>query len=261
MPVADEVHGVSAEISRLEAQGRKLLEDETYAVYAERGDRMPVLLREIGRIRELTFRAAAEGTGKGLDLDHFDGYYTQLVLWHKQSSRIAGGYRLAWTRDVLSADGIQGLYTSTLFRFAPTFFDVLGPAVELGRTFIREEFQKEYAPLMLLWQAIGRCVAARPEAPVLFGPVSISANYSDASLELIVHYLRQRRSRDDLARFVKPRQPFRSRLAYAADLRLFANCLNEIEDLSVLWLKSTSAMFRFCFASISGWEGALPVSV
>lgn len=232
VPIPAETSPISGEIDRLDKAGSKVLESATYAVFAERGENIPLILGEIGRLREVTFRAAGEGTGKALDLDSFDPYYTHLVLWHKERNCVAGGYRLAWTSDVLPCRGIQGLYTSTLFRFAPQFFETIGPAVELGRTFVREEFQKDYAPLMLLWQAIGRLVASRPHAPILFGPVSISANYSRAAVELMVEYLRRRRLRPDLARLVLPRRPFRSRLTHAAEIQLVAACLSEIEDLA-----------------------------
>jgi putative hemolysin len=221
-----------AEIGRLEKEGRVAIENESYAVFRERGSAIPALMREIGRARERTFRAAGEGTGKDLDLDVFDAHYTHLILWHKESGRVAGSYRLVWTQDILPESGVRGLYTSTLFRFAPAFFQALGPAVELGRSFISPEFQKDYAPLLLLWQAIGRSVAARPEAPVLFGPVSISADYSEASRQLIVEFLRKRRFRADLAHWVSPRRPFRSRLMRATELRAVAACLSEVEDLS-----------------------------
>jgi hypothetical protein len=223
--------GLGAEIERLKREGC-VAENESYAVFRARGSAIPALMREIGRAREVAFRATGEGTGKDLDLDSFDASYTQLILWHKESRCVAGSYRLAWTQDVLPASGIQGLYTSTLFRFAPEFFRALGPAVELGRSFISPEFQKDYAPLLLLWQAIGRSVAARPDAPVLFGPVSISADYSDAARQLIVEFLRERRFRADLAHWVAPRRPFRSRLTRAAELRAVAACLGEVEDLS-----------------------------
>ena len=232
--IPGETSGLAAELDRLAKAGGKVLENNTYIVLAEQGKNIPILLREIGRLRELTFRAAGEGTGKGLDLDSFDPYYTHLVLWHKQKGCITGGYRLAWTEDVLPSRGIQGLYTSGLFRFAAGFFETLGPAVELGRTFIRIEFQKDYAPLMLLWQAIGRLIAARPHAPILFGPVSISASYSRAAIELMVEYLRQRRLRPDLARLVIARRPFRSRLTRDNEIRMVVACLREIEDLSTL---------------------------
>jgi hypothetical protein len=161
-------------------------------------------------------------------------------------------------QDILPGSGVRGLYTSTLFRFAPAFFRALGPAVELGRPFISPEFQKDYAPLLLLWQAIGRAVAARPEAPVLFGPVSISTDYSEASRQLIVEFLRKRRFRADLARWVSPRKPFHSRLMRAAELRAVAACLDEVEDLSARISdieEHSGVAVLFAAISAAGWQG------
>jgi hypothetical protein len=231
-PVREETPAITQAIHDLENRGCKVLETSGYSVYAERGEHMPAILAEIGRLRELTFRAAGEGTGKALDLDRFDAYYTHLVLWHNEKQCIAGAYRLAWTDDVLPSRGKDGLYTSTLFHYGQRFFDALGPAVELGRTFIRCEFQKDYAPLLLLWQSIGRLVALRPQAPLLFGAVSISANYSGAAAALMVEHLRQHRERSDLAELVRPRRPFRPPLTGAEEIRRIAACLNDIEELA-----------------------------
>lgn len=231
-PIATETQGIAHEIALLKSAGCEILDNNVYSVYAERGDKIPVLLREIGRLRELTFRQVGEGTGNALDLDGFDSYYTHLILWHKETSSIVGSYRLVWTQDVLPAKGIRGLYTSTLFRYVPKFFSNLGPSIELGRSFVRPEYQKDYAPLMLLWQAIARCVARRPGAPALFGAVSISANYSPASQELIVQFLREQSFRSDLAQLVVPRKPFRSRLTRRHELSLIAHCLRDVDDLS-----------------------------
>jgi putative hemolysin len=132
------------------------------------------MLAEIGRCRELAFRKVREGTGKHANLDGFDQYYQHLFLWNKTDSRLAGAYRLAATSDVLPRFGISGLYTSTLFRFNPHFFERIGPAVELGRSFVVPEYQKDYAALLFLWKGTARAVGRRPEAPILFGAVSIS---------------------------------------------------------------------------------------
>ncbi|MBV8819414.1 MAG: lysophospholipid acyltransferase family protein [Acidobacteriaceae bacterium] len=230
--ITAETRGVCEEIGLLEKRGCKILETSAYAVFAERGEALGAVLSEIGRLRELTFRIVGEGTGKAVDLDRFDPYYTQVVLWNKQESAIAGGYRLAWTDDVLPAHGVRGLYTSTLFRFAPPFFEKMGSSVELGRSFVCAEFQRDYAPLMLLWQAIGRLIGSRPHAPVLFGPISISAQYSEPAAALIVEFLKRRRLRADLAAFVSPRHPFRSRLTRANEIRSIVACLRELDDLS-----------------------------
>jgi putative hemolysin len=217
-----------AEIAAL----RPLIETRDYAVYLEQGTRIPALLDEIGRLREQTFRAAGEGTGKSRDLDRFDSSYWHLTLWSRQREQVAGAYRLAWTEEVLSRYGIRGLYTSTLFRYHPRFFDRIGPAVELGRSFVVPECQREFAPLLLLWQGLAQCVARRPGAPVLFGPVSISNDYCAAARELIVRYLRRHCSCRDLAGLVTPRRGFRSHLARFEELRTIGELLDDVDGLS-----------------------------
>jgi hypothetical protein len=178
--------------------------NSSFVLYLAPAAAIPRLLKEIGRCREVTFRAAGEGTGHATDLDPFDSYYQHLFLWSKM-------YRLAVTTDVLSKFGIGGLYTSTLFRFHSRFFERIGPAVELGRSFVAPEYQKNYAPLLLLWKGITRVVQRRPEAPVLFGAVSISNQYRPASRGLMANYLSGRASHE-LARFVQPRRRFRQYL-------------------------------------------------
>lgn len=203
------VRELLSEIQALDARGKRVVENASYAVYAEVGYRIPLLIHELGRLRELTFREAQEGTGRSTDLNELDACYTHLILWHKQSSRVAGSYRLAWTADIPESQRTGALYTSKLFRYSPEFFSRIGPSVELGRSFITRPHQREYAPLLLLWQAIGHCVASRPDSPVLFGAVSVSTAYPKAAKELITEFLRTRTFREDLSCFVTPRRPFR----------------------------------------------------
>ena len=223
---------LALEMRRLEAEQKAVFQNSEYAVYLEYGNQIPALINEVGRLREVTFRAAGEGTGKLQDLDGFDPYYQHLILCHKASAQVVGSYRLAWTSDVLPRFGISGLYTSTLFRFQPEFFARMGAGLELGRSFIRPEFQKEYAPLLLLWQAIARTAAKRPEAPVLFGAVSISDEYSEASRELIVQFVSKHGFRHDLAPLAVPRHPFRSRLTRGFEFSTISQCLSNLDALS-----------------------------
>ena len=224
--------GIGSEIARLHADGKMVVESDDYSVYRSSGGEAPALLEELGRLREITFRAVGEGTGRGRDLDRFDSYYQHLILWHKGSKQVAGSYRLAWTDQVLPEHGMGGLYTSTLFRFQPGFFARLGPALELGRSFVRTEFQKEYGPLLLLWQAIARVASQRPEAPVLFGAVSISGGYSEASRELIVQFVSKHSFRSDLAQLAVPRNPFRSRLTNGFEFSTVSQCMSDLESLA-----------------------------
>jgi len=166
----------------------------------------PLALREIGQLRERTFRAAGEGTGRAADLDGFDGHYRHLFVWHEERRQIAGAYRLAATDDVLASRGLHGLYTRTLFRYPATLLRDLGPALELGRSFVRTEFQRDYQPLLLLWRGIGAVVAANPRYRTLFGPVSISAEYGPTTRQLLARVLLASRG-SLLQSFVVPRRP------------------------------------------------------
>lgn len=187
-----------------------LVESADWAVALFRGSEDPELLREIGALREITFRAAGEGTGGTIDLDRFDLHYDQLVLWNLKDRAIAGGYRIGACSAILDKYGAAGLYTSTLFRFHPEFFRRLGPAAELGRSFVAPPYQIQYMPLLMLWRAIGAWVCRHPECRCLFGPVSISDAYEPATRLLLSIALPTLAGDRELSRFVKPRRPLRA---------------------------------------------------
>jgi putative hemolysin len=229
-PAADQTC-IDDEVAALPAEC-ELASDRSFSVYLADSRQIPALLREIGRCREVAFRNVGEGTGKQVDLDRFDEYYRHLFLWHKADRRLAGAYRLAVTTDVLPRHGIAGLYTSTLFRFEPAFFQRMGPAMELGRSFIVQEYQKNYAALLLLWKGITRLVLRRPEAPVLFGAVSISRQYSPASRSLLASWLSERAGHE-LSLLVTPRARFRGRLPRHSPVERLAAAACDIEDLSL----------------------------
>ena len=211
---------------------RCLAQNGEWAVYAAQAAEVPHLLEEIGRLRELTFRQAGEGTGKRSDLDRFDRYYWHLFLWNHARNELVGAYRAANTAEVLEREGLRGLYTATLFRYDQRFFASIGPALELGRSFVRPEYQRQYAPLLLLWKGIGRFLLSRPETPVLFGAVSISNTYNRVSRELIYSYFASRRQGDALAGLVQPRQPFRPERLGRRDSRTVPRALRDLEELS-----------------------------
>jgi putative hemolysin len=211
---------------------RCLVENNEFAVYAAQASEIPHLLQEVGRLREITFREAGEGTGKRSDLDGFDRYYWHLLLWNKTRDELAGAYRAGNTAVVVAEHGVQGLYTNTLFRYDERLFAKLGPALELGRSFVRPQYQRQYAPLLLLWKAIARFVIARPETAVLFGAVSISNTYNRASRELIYSFFEDRRRGDELAGLVSPRKPFRPGRIRRWDCRAVCHVLRDLEELS-----------------------------
>jgi len=209
-----------------------LAQNSDSAVYLCAADKIPNLLLEIGRLREITFRKVGEGTGKPRDLDSFDGYYWHIVLWNKVKHEVVGAYRAGNTAEIVANRGIAGLYTSTLFRYDIRLFEKLGPALELGRSFVRPEYQRQYAPLLLLWKGIARLVATHPETPVLFGAVSISNDYNKASREMIYRFFESRMQEDELAGLIEPRRKFRPGLLQHWDCHAACRSLRDLKELS-----------------------------
>ena len=208
--VIDEVPRATlrAEIDALDPDER-LVDRGRFLVYCARARQIPWALQEIGRLRELTFRAVGEGTGRCADIDPFDAFYLHLFVWDAHAGSIVGAYRLGLVDEILASHGKRGLYTHSLFQYRAPMLESLSPAIELGRSFVRAEYQRTFAPLLLLWTGIGRLIERVPQYAVLFGPVSISARYAPASRRLIVEYLSACSADTRLARYVRPRRPFR----------------------------------------------------
>ncbi len=241
-PLAEPVNPelLAAEIDSL-GHAHQLLRSRSLQVFVATSPEIPWLLREIGRLRELTFRSVGEGTGQSLDLDRFDEHYLHLFIWDRGSARVVGAYRLGLVDEIMAQHGRAGLYTYSLFRYSRRMLTQLGPAIELGRSFIVPDYQKSFAPLLLLWRGIGSFVARHPHYRTLFGPVSISAHYQPASRRCIVRYLRRYAYDRQLARQVRPRTPYRSwprrgepdglwsEVRSISDLDLFSNLLSFTE--------------------------------
>jgi putative hemolysin len=212
-PIAPEVEPqrVCREVDAL-PESSLLASAGSLRVYLASASQIPWTLQELGRLRELTFRAVGEGTGRRSDIDLFDDYYEHLVLWDSDARRIAGGYRLGRTDVIWRRFGRRGLYTSTLFDYGDLFLRLLGPALELGRSFVRVEYQRSFGALLLLWKGIAEYVGRDPRYCRLIGPVSISNDYQPLSRELQVAFLRDRLL-DPLTASVRPKRAFRGRLS------------------------------------------------
>lgn len=222
-----------AELESLPAESQ-LVAQGPFRVFCFRGEDLPHCMREIGRLREITFRSVSEGSGLAADLDAFDGWYEQLVVWDDAAGCLVGGYRVGATDRILAARGKRGLYTSTLFDFRTDFFRRLDPALELGRSFIRPEYQRKAGTLPLLWRGIGRYVAREPRYNLLFGPVSINPEYSPASRELMLAWLRHNRGADDLSGLVRAKNPPRQMSLDHATVDLLRECAYDFEHMSGL---------------------------
>ncbi len=204
------VEALEVEIAELPKEAF-LLSGGDLEVYISRLNEKAALMREIGRLREITFRAVGEGTGRSKDIDVFDSHYHHLFLWNTKNKQIVGAYRLGLADQICKKYGVAGLYTHTLFKFNNKLINKFQPAMELGRSFVRPEYQRTFAPLLFLWKGIGTFISRNPQYTNLFGPVSITADYRDSSRNLLLRSLRLSNFATELSRFVKPRKPPRER--------------------------------------------------
>nr|WP_241093435.1 lysophospholipid acyltransferase family protein [Xanthomonas sp.] len=145
------------------------------------------LLREIGRLRELTFRAVGEGSGRRLDVDDYDTWYEHIVLWDAAAARVAGAYRIARGAQVLAERGLAGFYTASLFRYGEALLPRIAAGMELGRSFVAPDYWGSRS-IDYLWQGIGAYLRRHPQVRYLFGAVSISAALPQQAREQIVAY-------------------------------------------------------------------------
>lgn len=220
---------LTEEIKHLPASQMLHETSKAKVIYAY-SNQIPWTLQEIGRLRELTFREAGEGTGKDIDLDIYDSYYTHLFLWDSEKHCIIGAYRLGLTDEIIKKYGIKGLYSYSLFKYSEKKINKLGSSIELGRSFIRSEYQRQPSSLSLLWKGIGCFIAKQGHYHTLFGPVSISNDYQDVSRKLIVDCLRTNRLMKELSKNIKPRK------AYKATNRTLWNKkeLTGLDDINII---------------------------
>jgi putative hemolysin len=200
------VQDMEAEIARL--GDKRLNAQGEFDLYLAASGRIPSILREIGRLREETFRTVGEGTNKAIDLDEFDHYYDHLFLWDREKRRIAGAYRVGDGRIILERYGKRGFYLNTLFKLGRPMREVLSQSFELGRSFIVPEYQRHRLPLYMLWRGLLLHVLANPDHRYLIGPVSISGEYSRFSRRLIMEFVQMHHYDEELAKHVKPRNRF-----------------------------------------------------
>jgi putative hemolysin len=146
-----------------------------------------IILKELGRLREVTFRKVGEGSGKKRDKDKYDKYYKHIILWDDYNLEIVGSYRIGVVSEIIRNFGESGLYTSTLFNFGEKFQPYLENSIELGRSFVQPKYWGSRA-LDSLWFGIGAFLRANPEIKYMFGTVSLSSSYPKVAQEQIVYF-------------------------------------------------------------------------
>lgn len=166
-----------------------------------------LLMQEIGRLRELSFRMVKEGTGSQVDLDTYDQYYKHLLLWNDKELEVVGAYRLGFCGDIVAKKGVAGLYTSTLYQIDNQFTDQAPHALELGRSFVQPKYWG-LRGLEYLWYGIGAVLRVHPEIKYLFGAVSIPGNYPNEVLNAMVGHYAQFYPKPHSAPSMKPNYPF-----------------------------------------------------
>ncbi|MDE6265674.1 MAG: GNAT family N-acetyltransferase [Paramuribaculum sp.] len=169
-------------------------------IYVVDANTAPNTMREIGRLREISFRTAGGGTGKECDIDEYDIMTPpcrQIIVWDPDSNQILGGYRYITGENIRkNADGTPRIATSHMFRFSQDFIDNYLPyTIELGRSFVRPEYQSSKAgakaiyALDNLWDGLGALTVVHPEIKYLFGKVTMYPGYSRECRDMILYFL------------------------------------------------------------------------
>ena len=207
-------------------EGKMLFSNGDYEVYFTKFDEIPAMMREIGRQRELTFRAVGEGTNLPFDLDEYDKHYHHLILWDNVAQKIAGAYRMALGLEVMKNYGIKGFYTNSLFDFDQELQPFFKKVIEMGRAYISIEYQQKPLPLFLLWRGIVHVCLRNPEHKFLMGGVSISNRFSDFSKSLMIEFMRSHYFDPVVAQYVHPKNDYKVYLS-ERDKSLFFEGLDD----------------------------------
>ena len=227
------------EVENLKEDDYRLLKSKNYEVYLAPAAKIPNIIREVGRLREITFREVGEGTNEAIDLDKFDTYYHHMFLWDVESKVIAGAYRMGLGSKIYEKYGIDGFYLQDLFRFEPELHKMMSQSIEMGRAFIIKEYQQKPMPLFLLWKGIVHTTLRFPEHKYLIGGVSISNQFSNFSKSLMIEFMKSHYYDPYIAQYVHPKKEFKVKLkdadkdfvfdATEADLNKFDKIIDEVE--------------------------------
>ena len=227
------------EVDALRETNSRLLKSKNYEVFFASAKDIPNLIHEIGRLREITFRAIGEGTNKEVDLDKFDNYYHHLLLWDTVAEKLVGAYRMGLGKEIYKKYGIKGFYVQSLFRIEPELHQMMDNTIEMGRAFIIAEYQQKPMPLFLLWKGIVHVTLRYPQYKYLMGGVSISNQFSDFSKSLMIEFMKSHYYDPYIAQYIRPKKEYKVKLkdgdkdfvfdASKADMQKFDKIIDEIE--------------------------------
>ncbi len=226
-----EVKVNSVEIENL--KDKHVMSEKNYDVYLSGASSMPNIVNEIGRLREITFREVGEGTNKKIDLDEYDLYYSHLFIWDREAQKIVGAYRVGKGDEIFFRYGSRGFYITNLFRVKAGFHPIMKAGLELGRSFVRKEYQQKALPLFLLWKGLLMFLMKNPEYRYMFGPVSISNNFSKLSKTLMIEFIKNNCFDKELEKYVSPKKQFYAELP-TIDSEVLLNNKDSIKSLDSL---------------------------
>lgn len=240
-PIIEETpkNNIKKEIELLREFDCQLFTNYQYEIFFSKAEKIPNILREIGRLRELTFREVGEGTNEPFDLDEFDQFYHHLFLWDSENELIVGAYRMGMGKSIYTKYGINGFYTASLFEFDTELYPFFKRVIEMGRAFIISEFQQKPLPLFLLWRGIVHVCLRHSDYKYLIGGVSISNQFSNFSKSIMVEFMRSHYFDAYVAQYVHPKNEFKVKLkenekdlffdAAEDDLNKFDKLIDELE--------------------------------
>ena len=231
------------EVEKLRLDDSRLLQSKNYEVFFAHSKQIPSILREIGRLREITFREVGEGTNNEIDLDDYDNFYHHMFLWDSTKNVVVGAYRMGLGKDIYKEHGINGFYINTLFRLESELFKMMEQTIEMGRAFIIKEYQQKPMPLFLLWKGIVHVTLRYPEYKYLMGGVSISNQFSNFSKSLMIEFMKSHYYDPYLAQYIHPKKEYKVKLNDAdkdfvfdeskADMVKFDKIIDELEPGSL----------------------------
>ncbi len=224
------------DIDKLRETDKMFFANGNYEVYFTSYEEIPSVIREIGRQRELTFRAVGEGSNLPFDLDEYDKHYHHLFLWDNGAKKLAGAYRMGMGKEIMKKFGISGFYTSSLFEFDQEIHPFFRKVIEMGRAYIYAEYQQKPLPLFLLWRGIVHVCLRNPDHKFLMGGVSISNKFSEFSKSLMIEFMRSNYYDSAVAQYIHPKNEFkvqlreRDKAVFLTEMESDLNKLDKIID-------------------------------
>lgn len=230
---------IKREIDALRGTDKMLFTNKRYECYFTPYKEVPKLMREIGRLREITFRQVGEGTNNSIDIDQYDKHYHHLLLWDSQENKIAGAYRMGLGQEIYKNYGLNGFYIHELFDIDPQIQPFLKKCIEMGRAFVCPAYQQKPMPLFLLWRGIIHVALRNPNHKYIMGGVSISNQFSDFSKSLMIEFMQSHFYDPYVAYFIHAKKEFKPKIKNQdrefifneakADLNKFDKLIEELE--------------------------------